>query len=244
MKKTLKLFLLCLTCCSICFLLIIQLTRKTASSAVENRQKSVSDTAVSLLKQYQPLKNATVILDPGHGGNDPGMVLEDLYEKDVNLQLCEKIRNFLTDWGCTVLTTRDDDTYVSLEDRVQMTKDHKADLFISIHLNALDHDTTLSGIETYYNTSSSSDSKLLAEAVQAALINETGANDRAARGDSNLYVVRMPRIPSCLVEAGYLTSDTERPLLLSDDYQEKLAEGIAKGILQFTSLKKTPEQKT
>lgn len=245
MRKMLRLFFICFTFCTVSGILISQFTGKATPSDTAIAQKASSagadgsplrETSATASSNYQPLKNTVIILDPGHGGNDPGMVWGDILEKDVNLQISRKVKKFLETWGCTVLTTREDDTYVALEDRVQMagqyTSEHqKADLFISLHLNSVDNDNESSGIETYYNNAANKNSQLLAEAIQAGLINETGAKDRGARGDSNLYVVRKNTIPSCLVEAGFLTSDTERPLLLSDEYQQKIAEGIAEGIL-------------
>lgn len=239
MKKSLKCFLFFPACCAICCLLIlmIRLNGKSSSSTDQNQQVSASAasaaSAASVSEPYQPLKDITVILDPGHGGEDPGMVLGRIYEKDINLQIAEKLRALLIDRGCNVFTTRDDDTYISLEDRIKLTEKKKADLFLSIHLNAVDEDTVSSGIESYCNDSSCPGSRQLAEAVQSETVNETCARDRGVKGESNLYVVRKSKIPSCLIEAGFLTSDVERPLLLSDDYQNKIAEGIACGIQRY-----------
>ncbi|MGN0292714.1 MAG: N-acetylmuramoyl-L-alanine amidase [Lachnospiraceae bacterium] len=246
MKKPLKLLLLCTAFCLAVCILFRQISGKSICLSdiktdikTENTKLSKTDSGkinpVSADEDYRPLAGTTVILDPGHGGNDPGMVLNDIYEKDINLQISEKLQEFLTELGCTVLTTRKDDSPVSLEDRVQLAEEQEADLFISIHLNAVDEDSVSSGIESYYNDVSCPGSRQLAEAVQAAVVNETGARDRGARGDSGLYVVRKTKIPSCLIEAGFLTSDAERPLLLSDSYQTRIAEGITKGILQYLS---------
>lgn len=246
MKKSLKLLLLCTAFCLAVCILFRQISGKSAHLSdiktgiqTENTKLSKTDLrkidAVSADEDYQPLADTTIILDPGHGGNDPGMALNDIYEKDINLQISEKLQEFLTELGCTVFSTRKDDSHISLEDRVQLTRDREADLFISIHLNAVDEDSVSSGIESYYNDVSCPGSRQLAEAVQTAVVNETGARDRGARGDSSFYVVRKAKIPSCLIEAGFLTSDTERPLLLSDSYQTRIAEGITKGILQYLS---------
>lgn len=230
-KRYLLYFIFCVTCC---FLLLQFIRKDTSSAALPDQNKTAVQTTAA--SAYEPLKNVTVMLDPGHGGHDPGMVWGNIQEKDINLQIFQKTEHFLTDWGCTVLSTREEDLYVSLEDRVQMVAEQNADLFISLHLNAVDDDTVSSGIETYYNNTVCRNSKLFAEAIQEGLVNETGARDRGARGESQLYVIKENKIPSCLAEIGFLTSDTEGPLLLSEDYQEKIAEGIAKGILQYLSL--------
>lgn len=241
MKKILNLFLFCCIFCLAASVLITCMIRSDTSSAdsfLEKRafsQQNTPETAEELL-----LEGTVVILDPGHGGNDPGMVLEDIYEKDINLKISKNLQKLLESHGCDVLFTREDDTYVSLEERVQMTsrispKKHTQALFVSIHLNALDNDNITGGVETYFNSTASPENKQLAESIQNGIIEQTGAKDRGTRDGSGFYVVRKPDIPSCLVEAGFLTSDTERPLLLSDDYQQKIAAGIANGILRYLS---------
>lgn len=246
MKKSRKLFLIAITLCfSICILLRQIPGRGSCLSAADTADTGLSRTGAEAAApafagsdnevSCKPLRNISVILDPGHGGNDPGMVLDTVYEKDVNLQITEKLQNLLTDWGCSVFMTREDDSYISLEDRVDLTRKQKADLFLSIHLNAVDEDTVTSGIESYYNDSACPGSRQLAEAVQKETVGQTGAKDRGARDGSGLYVVRNSAVPACLIEAGFLTSDTERPLLLSEDYQTEIAEGIARGILLYLS---------
>lgn len=246
MKKTCKLFLTVITLCFAACILFRQIYGRSsclsATDAAAGAALSETETetaaqasAAADSDDYGVLLNASVILDAGHGGNDPGMVLDTIYEKNISLQITEKLQELLTDRGCSVFMTREDDSYISLEDRVRLTRTQKADLFLSIHLNAVDDDTVSSGIESYYNDSACPGSRQLAEAVQSETVIRTGARDRGARGDSGLYVVRKTAVPSCLIEVGFLTSDTERPLLLSDDYQTKIAEGIARGILKYLS---------
>lgn len=238
MKKISKRFLFYIVIGASAVILASQLIMKniTSSTALErNSLVEINETISPTPKKYQPLKNIRIVLDAGHGGNDPGAVWGDIYEKDITLQITEKLKQVLEDLGGTVFTTRDSDTYISLEDRVYIAKAKEADLFISIHLNSLDSDTSVSGIETYCTETANSDSPLLADAIHSSLISETGAKDREVRSNSDFYVVRETTIPSCLVETGYLTSEAERPLLLSDDYQDKLVSGISKGILQYFS---------
>lgn len=242
MKKLRKLFLVSITL----FFTVCMLSGQISGKNIFLPAADAADTDLSAAgirtmaadssdnnEDDKSLLNTAVILDPGHGGEDPGMVLGRIYEKDINLQITEKLRALLTDRGCSVFTTRDDDTYISLEDRVKLTEKIKADLFLSIHLNAVDEDTVSSGIECYCNDSACPGSRQLAEAVQSETVNETCARDRGVKGESDLYVVRKSRIPSCLIEAGFLTSDIERPLLLSDDYQSRIAEGIVRGIQHY-----------
>lgn len=97
--------------------------------------------------EYQ--KKKTIMLDSGHGGNDPGCTGGEIYEKDVNLEITLKLRNVLEEKGYEVLMTREKDLYVSLEERVSMANQKQPDIFISIHQNALEGDSVSSGIEKY-----------------------------------------------------------------------------------------------
>lgn len=213
----------------------IQKTVRSSTAAEHNTLMEISETAAATPKLYQPLKDLRIVLDPGHGGSDPGAIWGATYEKDITLQIAEKLKQSLEKLGATVFTTRDSDMYIDLKDRVYTAKAKEADLFISIHLHFLEEDTTVSGIETYCTESTNKNSTLLAEAVHSNLIRETDAKDRNVRIDSNLYVVRRNTVPSCLIETGFLTSETEGPLLLSDDYQDKLVAGICNGIIEYHS---------
>ena len=181
----------------------------------------------------QSLKGLCVVLDAGHGGNDAGAIWNDLYEKDLTLLITQKLAQLLADYGCTVITTREDDTYVSLQERVQIAQTQNADLFISIHLNSFEDDSGVNGIETYAAAESNENCSLLANALHAGIIEETGAKDRGVKTDSNFYVLRHSTIPSCLIEVGFITSEIERPLLQNNAYQEEIISGIFQGVLHY-----------
>lgn len=174
-----------------------------------------------------------IVLDAGHGGSDPGTVWEDVYEKDINLAIAMKVEEILQDAGYTVIMTRTDDSAVYLRERVELAEYHDADAFVSIHQNALENDTVTSGIEVYCNERSNQNSPALASAIHSALLGETGADDQGVENNSTLFVVRRCSVPACLVETGFLTSASERQLLLSETYQQQLAAGIAAGIQTF-----------
>lgn len=177
-----------------------------------------------------------IVLDPGRGGSDPGTVWGDVYEKDINLAIAEKLEKILQDAGHTVIMTRTDDTSVFLRERVQRAEYNHADIFVSVHQNALENDTITSGIEVYCNEYSNQNSPALASAIHNALLQETGAVDQGVETASNLFVVRRCSVPACLVETGFLTSAEERQLLLSDQYQQKIAVGIANGIETYLQM--------
>lgn len=170
-----------------------------------------------------------VVLDPGHGGEDPGAVAGEIYEKDINLAIALLIRdNLAGQEGITVSLTRDDDSFPSLTDRAEFANKERADLYVSIHANALD-DETYSGIFTFYHPDKRS-SKKAAELIQSAASTASGAIDRGVRTE-NYAVLRETDMPAVLVETGFMTCPEELALLIDTEYQAKIANGITEGIL-------------
>lgn len=183
-------------------------------------------------------KEICVVVDAGHGGKDPGTLWEGrngeaVYEKDINLDIALKLQNLLKEAGYKVVMTRDDDTYSYLNDRVRMTVKNQADAFVSIHQNAVDNSTTITGMEIYCNENSNSKSPDLANAIFDSVLEKTGAKSLGVVTDSDFVVVENNTKPACLIETGFLTTPSEREKLLDDDYQEKIAEGILEGINAF-----------
>ena len=172
---------------------------------------------------------AVVVIDPGHGGIDPGCVWGTLYESHINLSIAKKVQALLEQRGFLVLMTRTEDVDISLEERVRLANENHADLFVSIHQNSVENDTVSHGVETHCDDRSMT----LGQAIQDHVIASSGAEDRGINMDANLYVVREANMPSCLVETGFLTADRERDLLTDDAYQQKLAAGIADGISAY-----------
>ena len=186
-----------------------------------------------------------VYLDAGHGGTETGAVSGGVFEKDINLSVTKKVRDLLEAKGYTVIMAREDDTYLSLSHRAQEANRMGADVFVSIHQNA--YNGSAHGIETfYYNESGNTnnpkandknriqDSKKLAEEVQRELVRETGAYDRGVKR-ANFHVIRETKMPSILVEGGFLDNAKERAKLVLDSYQQKLANAITKGVEKFFS---------
>ncbi|MCL2817752.1 MAG: N-acetylmuramoyl-L-alanine amidase [Clostridiales bacterium] len=179
-----------------------------------------------------------VILDPGHGGGDPGCTYGGALEKDLTLLLALKVKERLEEAGILVIMTRDEDVRLYPDDRVEIARSNtEADAFVSIHCNAFSGDGSdgVTGIETYYNNVKNAGNARLAECVQNETVKAAGARNRGTKISTNIAVVIGPPMPSCLIEVGFLSSNQERALLLSADYQDKLARGIADGIIQFLS---------
>jgi N-acetylmuramoyl-L-alanine amidase len=175
-----------------------------------------------------------VMLDPGHGGKDPGAIgLGGLREVDVILPIAKRVAEILEKQGIAVKMTRNGDYFIGLDERVAMSRDAGATLFVSIHANSIDNRPDVNGLEVYhYNIGQS-----FAETVDRVVVdyvNKNGfyLNDRRVRS-ARFLVLRKSTIPAILVETGYLTSEAESARLRQDAYQKVMAEGIAKGIIQY-----------
>lgn len=178
----------------------------------------------------------TVVVDPGHGGHDPGAIVEGIQEKDLVLQIALKVLSLANSVpDLRVVLTRMSDRYPELKERVRLAEEVGAALYLSIHVNSFP-DPNICGVETYVDDSRSPDdpSWALAQAVQKAVCTATGAPDRGVRSQ-RLYM-RHTRLPAALVEVGYLTCPAERTRLLEPWYQEEIARGILQGILHFLGL--------
>ena len=177
----------------------------------------------------QPL----IIIDAGHGGIDPGSDSHGILEKDINLEIALKLQEVLHENGYSVLMTREDDNSLSLRERSDFANEKEADLFISLHQNCYAQDESVNGIEVYYNSDKTTNDQQLAQMIQEALINETGAKNRGIRSDNGLVVTRETKMPAVLVETAFISNDYELDLITSEDYQNKVVEGIITGIENF-----------
>ena len=202
-----------------CYLLRITATGTPAATPVEG-----------------PLTGCTVILDAGHGGRDPGCVRNGVYEKNVNFMIVMKTKAMLEAQGATVLLTRADDSFVSLEYRYCFENIHPEAVFVSIHCNALANNSRISGMSAYRYAPGNENSVNFASCVYAGALWSTGAANRGIKTNSDLKVVLYSTIPSVLIETGYLSSSAEFPLLTSDEYQNLIASGITNGIITYRTL--------
>ena len=190
----------------------------------------------------------SIFLDPGHGGSDPGAISGGVREKDLTLSVYNKVSSKLASLGYTVLTSRNVDKDVDLVDRADQANKANADMLLSIHFNAGGRGIAR-GIETYYyqatadrvpkinkenhnNAERLERSRKLANKVQQNLLYQTGANDRGVKRAS-FTVLRETSIPSILVELGFIDNPEERNKIKTDEYQERLANGIVDGIVAY-----------
>ena len=193
----------------------------------------------------------TVFLDPGHGGKDPGAVYYNTQEKDLTMQIYQKLRKELQGLGYTVLSSRDSDVYVDfVTERSKMVNKTDSDMFISIHFNASGNPASgRSGIQTYsYEEDSDyrakinlywhnhpdriSESNRLAANIHSSLLAETGAKN-AGLLQRSFAVLRETDKPAVLLELGYMDNFDENQQIRNGAYQDKLVAGIVKGIQKY-----------
>jgi N-acetylmuramoyl-L-alanine amidase len=170
----------------------------------------------------------TVVLDPGHGGYDPGGVPGQRYsEKAAALDIAMRVRAGLIARGHRVVMTRTADVFVGLSDRVSISKRTSGSpVFVSIHLNSAPNKDA-SGVETYYYSSKSS---RLARAIHQRVLGAAGSPDRGVRR-ARFYVLRYNPRPSVLLELGFLTNATEGARISrSSKHRQKLADAVVSGI--------------
>ena len=176
-----------------------------------------------------------VVLDAGHGGALTGALYEGIKEKDLNLSVTKKVAALLIKHGYNVIMTRSDDTNIGLNERANIANAVKADIFVSIHSNA-NEDSSIYGLSTYYFPESRRGS-LLAQAIQTAAADATGAKDRGILS-ANFAVLRETNMAAALVEMGFMTNHDELMLLADEDYQDQMAQGIADGIVRYLNSQK------
>jgi N-acetylmuramoyl-L-alanine amidase len=170
------------------------------------------------------------VIDPGHGGKDSGAPgLGGLLEKDVILPIGKRIAAILEQNGVQAVMTRDADFFVELQGRVDIANRVNANLFVSIHANAVDNRPDVNGLEVYYYDSGYG----LAESVRTTILQDISTiKDRGTR-KARFYVLRKNSMPAILVETGYMTGREDNPRLGSPVYQNRMADAIARGILKY-----------
>ena len=184
-------------------------------------------------KSVDILEQPLIVIDPGHGGIDSGSENEGILEKDINLEISLKLKQALLDKGYRVLMTRSDDTALELRERSDFANEAEADLFISLHQNCYSQDTSVSGIEVYYNYDKTTNDERFSQLIQQALVDSTGARDRGIREQDSLVVTRETTMPAVLVETAFISNPQELSLITSSSYQNEVIDGIISGIEQF-----------
>lgn len=179
----------------------------------------------------RPSRGTHVMIDPGHGGRDPGAIgVTGVYEKSINLAVAGRVATELRRRGYTVTMTRQDDRYPELEERAALANQLGVDLFVSIHCDSIP-DSDAEGFTVYIAEAASSEAQEAARTIANAM-ETTGANDRGVRRENYRVLVRT-RCPAVLIELGYISSRREVAKLQSGAYQNRLATAIATGIADY-----------
>jgi N-acetylmuramoyl-L-alanine amidase len=196
---------------------------------------------------------ALVVIDPGHGGIDSGAICAGVLEKDLTLDLAQRVQRIARSRGCEALLTRDRDEYRSLASRADFANHQRDCVFVSIHFDE-GRIGLSTGVETYYAArqydrsipfiswvpflrraaadSPNLFSQSLAGFVQEALVSRTQAVNRGTRAEQ-FYVIANVRHPAVLVEGGFLTNPDDITKLGSEEYREKMATAICEGVLRY-----------
>lgn len=171
-----------------------------------------------------------VVIDPGHGGKDPGTIgIGGVQEKDVILPISLDVAEELRKQGIEVRITREQDYFISLEGRTDLANEIDADLFVSIHANAINLSRPdVNGLETYYYKSG----RRLAEVIHWNVLNTVNIRDRKIRR-ARFFVLRHSEMPAVLVEVGFLTGAEDSSRLKDPNHRRQMAEAIARGIVQY-----------
>ncbi|MBB6713530.1 N-acetylmuramoyl-L-alanine amidase [Clostridium gasigenes] len=170
-----------------------------------------------------------VFVDPGHGGVDPGSSGNGIREADLNLIISNKVKQKLESKNIQVMMSRTSDVTVALGDRGAMANQYGADAFISVHQNSAT--PSASGIETFYQYDKTQ-YQPFASKIQAALIANTGANNRGAKPE-DFNVIRTSNMTSALAECGFITNASDASKLKTDSYRESIANAIADSIYNY-----------
>ena len=212
---------------------------------------TTTDSAESIVEETtkEPLcdKNGnqiTIVLDAGHGGEDPGKVgVHNELEKDINLSIVLQLKERLTEEGIRVVLTRENDRVYTgegntskkvadLKNRIQVMKDTDPVFAISIHQNSYT-EPSVSGPQVFYHKDSVVGEEL-ATVLQNNLIEDLNpAKKREIKSNGSYYLLKKTTVPLVIVECGFLSNEEEASLLATEEYQKKIVDSICKGVLSY-----------
>lgn len=200
--------------------------------------KKLSQLVISEEVQAQ---KQVVVIDAGHGGYDPGKIgVNKALEKDINLQISEKIKRYLEESGIEVVMTREKDIMeetklTDMQKRVSLINKTKPVIAVSIHQNSYS-DSSVTGAQVFYYKGSEV-GKEAAILMQEELKKLNSENVREIKENNNFYMLKKTKVPTIIVECGFLSNVQEAEMLVSEEYQEVLAETISGGIIKWLEQK-------
>lgn len=186
-----------------------------------------------------PADNKIIVIDPGHGGFDSGAVSPSgVREDELNLKVALKLKQYLSQHNASVILTREtNDSLASrksedMRKRVQIIRDSNPDIVVSIHMNKFPQSQYF-GAQTFY-MDGSEEGKRLAQSIQTRLLeNLIEGNHRQIKAVNNLLILKADSAPTVIVECGFLSNPKEESMLITDEYQDRIAWSIFYGILDY-----------
>ena len=182
-----------------------------------------------------------IVIDAGHGGFDPGVIgYSGAIEKHINLAIAQMLEGLLLEGGATVIMTRNEDSALGndkqadLAGRVKLAEENAADIYISIHCNALEKGSRWRGAQSFF-ASDNEAGRLMAQTIQKELQYILKNTDRVALRHDETYILKNLKMPAAIIEVGFLSNIAEEQLLLDRDYQWKVAWAIMNGIGKYFS---------
>lgn len=194
--------------------------------------------SLTCVRASLPLTGKTIILDIGHGGDDPGTSYQNILEKDLNLAIGLELEKELSRNGASVILTREGDYDLSspnahrrkksdFDNRIDLINKSKANVYLSIHINYLEDTSYYGGQIFYYGE----DNKKLAEFLQSEF--NTISYPRSIKPIPNIYMYRRLKIPGVLVECGFISNKKEREKLITPAYQKEIAKVLTQGLVNY-----------
>lgn len=199
-----------------------KLSNLTASVSQETKEKA---------------DKTVVVIDPGHGGEDPGKVgVNDALEKEINLQISQKLKALLEAEGIEIVMTREDDNVPDgkredLQQRVDLINETKPSIVVCIHQNSYG-DADVKGAQVFYYKSSA-DAEKAAQILQEELKTVDPDNTRAIKANDTYYILKKTEVPAVIVECGFLSNYEEAEKLVLEEYQDQIASAICAGIIKW-----------
>lgn len=193
--------------------------------------------SISVTSEQVDSKEMIVVIDAGHGGNDPGKVgVNGDLEKDINLQIAKRVEEYLEQQGIQVVMTREDDTtedskLADMKKRVQLINEVKPAIVVSIHQNSYS-DASVKGAQVFYYEESEEGTNAAA-IMQEALKKADPDNVRQIKANDSFYLLKKTQVPTIIVECGFLSNSEESERLVSEEYQKQVAMAICEGLIKW-----------
>ena len=193
------------------------------------------DNSMLYIKSISPKDKypVIVVIDAGHGGIDVGAVQNGIYEKDIDLAICNQLNYYLDKDIFKTYYTRLDDSIPTVEERVNFVNELKPDLFISIHSNWFEN-SVISGTSVLYNTKDETqfNSLWLARILAKSISDSAGTINKGEVIGNDIHIVRTSKVPVALIETGFMSNPSDLKLITSKEGQDNIAKGIHKGIVE------------